>query len=398
MMLFIAGLFVSLFSVFTVFPLILSVVAKILPTKKRPNQSQEADFACIITVYKDIDCAKNLIDSLLNQQYTHYHIYLVADDCDVSGFEIKNERLTVLAPAQPFHSKVKSIHHAIDNFDSVHTHMIVFDPDNLAHPNFLKEINGLHYQGFHVVQGKRVAKNLDTKIACLDAFSEYYYNYTQRTVPFRLGSSATIAGSGMSLEIGLFKRFLKDEIEKEGDKLIIAEDKMLQVYVVKQGNRIAFAEKAIVFDEKVSNAHQVKRQRTRWITSYFQHLVTGFKLFADGVLKLSLNQMLFAYTIIIPPMFIIGLSWMLASVLLVFISLPLFFSLQTCLLAFVANIFVALLLGNAPSKVTASLFYAPVFVLNQVKALFSMKDTKTSFLTTEKTKNLSLEDVLNPKP
>lgn len=391
-----------LIALFTVFPLLLSLLSKIViilkGKKGSPISGSEKDYACVITVYKDIDCAQHLVLSLLGQHYPHFHIYLVADDCDSSKWSIKHPKLSVLQPEKPLHSKVRSIRYALDRLVQPHSHFIVFDPDNLAHPDFLHHVDKLHLQGYEVVQGKRVAKNLDTKYACLDAFSEYYYNYTQRTVPFSLGSSATIAGSGMSIPIALYHEFLQKEFDPLGDRVVIAEDKMLQVYIVEKKLVISFAEEAILFDEKVSTANQVKRQRTRWITSYFQYLLTGLGMLGRSILRLNWNQILFAYTIVIPPMFIIGLSWLALSVLYVFTSFASFVILQCCFFAFVLNIFVALILGATPNKVVTSLFYAPLFVWNQIRAMFSMKDTKTSFLTTEKTKNISVEDLLNSKP
>lgn len=396
------GLLLFLIALFTVFPLFLSVLSKIViilkDKKSSPISGHEKNYACVITVYKDIDCAQHLVLSLLGQHYPHFHIYLVADDCDSSRWTIKHPKLSVLQPERPLHSKVRSIRYALDSLVQSHSHFIVFDPDNLAHPDFLHHVDKLHLQGYEVVQGKRVAKNLDTKYACLDAFSEYYYNYTQRTVTFSLGSSATIAGSGMSIPIALYHEFLQKEFDPLGDKVVIAEDKMLQVFIVEKKQVISFAEEAILFDEKVSTAHQVKRQRTRWITSYFQYLLTGLGMFGRSVLRLNWNQILFAYTIVIPPMFIIGLGWLALSVLYAFTSFGSFVILQSCFAAFILNIFVALILGGAPNKVTTSLFYAPLFVWNQIKAMLSMKDTKTSFLTTEKTKNISVEDLLNSKP
>lgn len=396
-MLLIASIILALFSLFTLFPLLLSVLAPLFKKKPGRLEGEEADYACIITAYKDIECAKNLVISLIDQKYTSFQVYLVADDCPNVNIQVHHDKLSIIKPPVPLHSKVKSIEAGIEAFVRPHTHLIIFDPDNLAHPAYLQEMNQLYLRGYGSVQGRRVAKNLDTKFACLDAFSEYYYNYTQRTVPFALGSSATIAGSGMALPVQLYKDFIREDIEKHEGKLIIAEDKMLQVYVIEHGHRIGFAEDAIVYDEKVSTANQVKRQRTRWITSYFQYFLTGVKLLFASLFRFNWNQILFAYTIIIPPMFIIGLVWFVASVLFMFVSISFFATLQVALIAFVANIFIALILGGAPAKVTTSLFYAPLFVFNQVLALFSMKQTKTSFLTTEKTKNISIDELMKDK-
>jgi cellulose synthase/poly-beta-1,6-N-acetylglucosamine synthase-like glycosyltransferase len=401
MLLLISNIFIFIFALFTVLPLLLTLVARMVTLGKGDDftsETKEPDFACVITAYKEIDCSRNLVLSLLQQNYSHFHVYLLADDCHVSDWNIQHPKFTLLQPTEVLHSKVKSIRYCLDRFIRKHPYFIVFDPDNLAHPDFLSQMGLWHSKGFEIVQGKRTAKNLDTKYACLDAFSEYFYNYAHRTVTFRLGSSATIAGSGMSIPVDFYYQFLKEKFDTQQGTMVIAEDKMLQVYVVEQGYRIAYADHALVFDEKVSTAHQVKRQRTRWITSYFQYLLTSSKLLVTSFVSFNWNKLLFAYTLIIPPMFLIGLTWLLGSLLFIFTNLTLFFLLQVCAGAFVLNIFLALLFDKAPTKVILSLIYAPFFVLNQVKALFSMKDTKTSFLTTEKTKNLSLEEVMNPKP
>ncbi len=401
MLLILTNIFLLLFALFTALPLLLSWLAKIvkvqIPFKELVKNQAETDFACVITAYKDIECAKNLVLSLLQQNYVNFHVYLLADDCEISSWTIQHPKFSLLVPNEVLHSKVKSIRYTLENLVREHPYFVVFDPDNLAHPDFLKQVNFWHKKGFEVVQGKRIAKNLDTKYARLDAVSEYYYNYAHRTVTFTLGSSATIAGSGMAMPVQFYTQFLQEKFDTRSTSLVIAEDKMLQMYVVEKGYRIAFAEKALVFDEKVSTAHQVKRQRTRWITSYFQYLMAGLSLFFRSLGRCNWNKVLFAYTIISPPMFLVGLTWLVASFVLVFVSSLSFLLLQLCFLAFLLNVFSALLLGGAPSKVTLSLFFAPFFVFNQVKALLSMNQTRTSFLTTEKTKNMSLDEVLHPK-
>ena len=153
-MLIAAGIVLGFFWLFTAFPLFLSILAKVIPKQKRIARNNTIDFACVITAYKDIDCAINLVSSLLKQEYTSYHIYLVADSCTLSDFILKHERLTVFFPPTALNSKVKSIHYGLERLVREHSHFIVFDPDNLAHPQYLKEMNALHQQGFQIVQGK----------------------------------------------------------------------------------------------------------------------------------------------------------------------------------------------------------------------------------------------------
>src|SRR5690606_4912037 len=125
--------------------------------------------------------------------------------------------------------KVKSFIFGIKNFHRQHEAVLILDPDNLGHPDFLSEINNFFDFGYTAVQGRRTAKNLDSVYACMDATGEIYFNYTQKYVPYLLKSSANIAGSGMAIEYNLFLDYLNNPlIVNNLDKVIVAEDKILQ--------------------------------------------------------------------------------------------------------------------------------------------------------------------------
>lgn len=374
-------------------------LAMVLASYKRRNYklftNKHHDFACIITGYKNIDITYNLVNSLIAQNYDNFHIYLVADDCKFDHYLIENTRLSVLRPATPLSSKVKAILFAYDNFVRNHESVVIFDPDNLAIPNFLDEINVFLRAGYLSVQGRRTAKNLDTDYACLDAAGEFYYNHTQRFVPFVLGSSATIAGSGMAVEAKLYHEFLKNELELSKGEVIVAEDKMLQIHLVANKHIIAYADKAILYDEKVSSGEQVTRQRKRWLNSFFLHYIQAINLMIKGILSLNWNQAFFGYIISIPPMFLLGLS----SLLMIFLSL--FVSLKAVGLALlVIGMFVITYLGSlrasgAPKEVFRALGKIHLFVFRQLLAIIGIKQSNKDFLVTEKTKNVSLSDLLN---
>ncbi|MBY0425268.1 MAG: glycosyltransferase family 2 protein, partial [Cytophagales bacterium] len=237
-------------------------------------------FASIITAYKDVEIAGPLIESLENQNYANQHIFLVADRCDKNATEklVNGHNVTLIRPEIPFNSKVKSIRSVIEKLDDSFDAVVIFDPDNLAHPDFLATINKTMSQGFEAVQGQRTAKNLDTQIACLDALGEFYYNVNTRLIPFAIGSSATIAGSGMAIDLNLYKSYLNlDEVSEKDGKVVIAEDKILQTFIVGLGGTIAYAPDAIVYDEKIGTADQLQRQRTRWINTWFKHAGEGIQ-------------------------------------------------------------------------------------------------------------------------
>lgn len=363
---------------------------------------KKAHFACIITAYKQLDICWPLVDSLLQQQYEHYTIYLVADDCeamttDLPYNETMSNDLLVLRPNEKLGSKLKSIQYAIANFRQDHEAIIIFDPDNLAVPDFLAIANQYFQAGYKAVQGQRTAKNLETIYACADSISELYANYTGRFVPFQLGGSSAVAGSAMMIDTELYQKYLdSDEIFKDlaTDKVIVAEDNILQNFLVAQNYRIAFAKNAIVFDEKVSSAKQVERQRARWIFSYFQHAKTAANMLWQGAKNRNWNQFLFGGTTLFPPFFILILGAVALAGVDILLGATFFAGyLLLALFAFVINFFAVLYLAKAPKVIWQSLWGLPFFVLNQILALLQIRKLNTDFMITEKKHHISIKDI-----
>jgi len=111
---------------FLVFPFIMVLLSgifkdRVKPIKKGDAAYKEVDYGCIITAYKNAEIAKPLIESLVNtQKYNNLHVYLVADDCDMTGWDVSHDKLTVLNPQPPLKLKAKSIIHAIESFVRPH--------------------------------------------------------------------------------------------------------------------------------------------------------------------------------------------------------------------------------------------------------------------------------------
>ncbi len=365
------------------FPFVTSFLAYLKGYNSPKRNPEESDFACVITVYNNLDIAVPLVESLLQQKYTNYEIYLVADKVTVKDFPLSHPRLHVHYPEKPLNSKVMSINRAMELFVRKHAFVAIFDPDNLAHPDFLSEINAFHKQGFKTVQGKRTAKNLDTPYAALDAMGEYYYDYTVRRVPFVLGSSSTIAGSGMSIESNIYKKNIEREVSQfEQAGLVVSEDKSLQMELVDSGIRIAYANKAILFDEKVSTSDQVSRQRTRWLNSYFRHTLDVLILLLKGIFSGSWNRTLFSLTILMPPMIILAGGSIFLILLNLIFQPEWAFAIIGALLLFALTFILALKLNRAPTEIWKAIPLIPLFVIRQVLSLLKIRKANTDFMAT----------------
>src|SRR5690606_39101549 len=163
-----------------IYPIILFLLF-FLKQKKRVmeiNQFSELpDYAIIVTAYQQIYLLPVTMDSILKLNYSKYHIYVVADDCDISDLRFSHPQVTVLCPEQVLASNTKSHFYAINRFSRNHDVLTIIDSDNLVHPDYLNELNIYFNKGYDAIQGVRAPKNLNTTLACLDAARDLYYNY-----------------------------------------------------------------------------------------------------------------------------------------------------------------------------------------------------------------------------
>lgn len=357
----------------------------------------EIRFACVITAYRNAAIAQPLVDSLLRQSHANLGVYLVADECPALDFPIADQRFSALYPPEPLRLKVKSILYAVDHFRGPYDYLVVFDADNLAHPQFLEQLLPYLQAGYNCVQGQRCAKNLDSNYAALDSLGEHYKNFIEREAPFRLGGSAVISGSGMATETGLYLRYLHSpEIEqgKQQWKKMLQEDKILQNFLLRQDESIAYARNAIVFDEKVETGEAVETQRSRWLFSYFQNIPNALGILRRGLLRLSFNQIYFGLVTLALPMFIqLGLGILLA-ILGLFIAPVWSLVLLAALAIFSLNILWVLKLDDAPPQVWKVLWQVPKFILRQMAGLLKMRNPNKHFKHTAHGKVLSVEEVL----
>ncbi|MBC7774967.1 MAG: glycosyltransferase [Phycisphaerae bacterium] len=365
------------------------------------HQSTNHHFACIITAYRNVAIARPLVESLLRQTHPNLTIYLVADECPEFDFDISDKRFVALRPPEPLRLKAKSLLYAIDNFCGPHDFVAVFDADNLAHPQFLAEINRFANGGFRCIQGQRLAKNLDTTYAALDSMGEHYKNYIEREVPYRLGGSAVISGSGMATEVALYKAYLGSpdiNLGKHQWKKMLQEDKILQNFLLRRGERIAYARQAIVYDEKVETGEAVETQRSRWLFSYFQNMPNALGILRRGFFGLNFNQLYFGFVTLVLPMFIqLGLA--IVFVVLAFFIAPVWsVVLMAAIIIFSLNILWSLRLDDAAPEVLRAVWQVPKFVLRQFRGLFKMRSPNKYFKHTEHRKVVSVDELAERRP
>ncbi|MBO9684208.1 MAG: glycosyltransferase [Flavisolibacter sp.] len=358
------------------------------PIHKKPLVKKDFDFAAIITAHQDIRFIPPLVDSLLKQKYLNFHVYVVADACDITGLYFDDDKVSLLKPEKDFHAKIKSIQFAVSHFVRKHDALVIFDSDNLVHPDYFNVLNKYFQQGYRAVQTQMLSKNTSTVYSRLDSIGHIYHTFLERQMRMELGLSAHILGLGIAIELELYKEIMyKDRLG--------GFDKKLQADIVKKIPRLAYAEEAIVYDEKVDDGKTLEKQRTRWIFTYFHYFKTNWNLFFTGIKRFNVNLIYFGLIVLRPPLFIVLGSALLFGLINLFVA-PVYSLIWVGILFIYVLSFILIVLTQSKQRGMAeALFFVPVFVLRQVKALLKIKQAGKSFLKTEHTKVLYIEDILN---
>jgi cellulose synthase/poly-beta-1,6-N-acetylglucosamine synthase-like glycosyltransferase len=221
-------------------------------------------FAILLPAYNEEKVIGFAIESLKNLNYPKdlFKIFVVADHCSDRTVEIAHSMsVDVLAhdgPQCPT-GKGYALKWAVDKivqmkrFDAI----CYFDADSLAHPDFLKAVNDHVNAGEQVIQGHQLAKNRDGWISRILAAGHIISNRFFQKPKHDIGLSATLHGKGMCFTIDVAKEFPWDET-------CLTEDLEMQMRLVRNGVRIAWAEEAIVFDEEPTKIKQYIKRTVRW--------------------------------------------------------------------------------------------------------------------------------------
>lgn len=382
-------------AIYLVIPFLFVIIYSVLllfrvrtPFQKKPFLTDKNfEFAIIITAHEETMFVPPLVDSILKQKYPGFFVYIVGDNCDPGELQFDDNRISVLIPQPSLHSKIKSIHYAIDRFSRKHDALIILDADNLIHPFYLEAINQYFQKGYRVVQTDFKPKNMDTTYARMDAMGDMFNFFIEREVRMRLGLSAAIWGSGVAIDLALYQ-------EVSYSDFLGGFDKKLQSHLVTRVDRIAFSQEAVLFDEKITSGKSLENQRTRWISSYFKYFREIIGVLLTGIKKGDINLIYFGFITARPPLFIVIGCGIACLVLNYFIWPAAFFVWCGILLSFVLSFIIIVLLKGKDIRLLKSLLLMPLFVCRQVLALLKLKKAKKSFLKTKHSSLIYINDLV----
>ena len=183
--------------------------------------------------------------------------------------------------------------------------------------------------------------------------------------------------------------FQSNIYQRRKDGVILGEDKLIQSFAALQGERIAFEEHAVTYDEKVRAGRQVQHQRARWINSYFENLPLALRLMLKG--RSDWNALLMGLSSSRPPMLILTSLSLIMAVISWFFQPAITAVLLAGLVIFLAYFLIAVRLS--PHAMKVSLLSIPAFLIHQFIALIKSPKQRKEFIVTQKDNSVSIDDV-----
>lgn len=224
-------------------------------------------FAVLIPARNEEEVVGGLIDSLKKQDYPRelYEIYTLINNCDDST---PNKALEggakLLYMSGNVSSKGDVLREAFERlsgrgFDA----FIVFDADNVVHPDFIKKMNNIYQSGYKVAQGRKDSKNMKDNWISI-GYSLFYnlQNFFFNRARTHIKASATINGTGF---------MVAEDLVKDGfNPLSITEDIELSIMCILKGHKVVYCDDAITYDEQPGQFSTAWHQRMRWSKGIMQ--------------------------------------------------------------------------------------------------------------------------------
>ena len=349
-------------------------------TYSYPLAKKRYRFAILFPTYKEDKVIVQTVCSFLQQEYPkeNYDVVVISDKMkEITNQHLRQSPIDLLIVDFENSSKAKALNFAMDKLTGRKYDMVVIlDADNTVQPDFLQQISNGYECGANVIQAHRMAKNLNTSTAILDAVSEEINNSIFRKGHVKLGLSSALIGSGMAFEYQWFKENIK-KVSSAG------EDKELEMLLLKQRIYIDYMDDLPVYDEKTQKEYAFQNQRRRWLSAQFASLWEALPDLPHAVFSKNIDYCdKIAQWIMLPRVLLIGATGLL-SITTTLINWE--WSVKWWILLFV--LFLALCMAIPDYLVNKQLKKAigkiPLLAIMMFFNLFRMKGVNKTFIHTE---------------
>lgn len=240
--------------------------------RKREDEKEvkpKHSFALLVAAHNEELVIGDIIESLKILDYPRelYDIFVIADNCTDKTADRAREKGALVY--ERFSDDKRGKGYALEwmfnnlfNMDKKYDSVVIFDADNLASKNFLKEMNKKLCQGYKVVQGYLDSKNpVDTWITGSYSISFWSANRMFQLSRSNLGLSNQLGGTGFCIDMEVLR-------ELGWGATCLTEDLEFTCKLVLNNYKVGWAHDAIIYDEKPLTLVQSWHQRKRWMQGF----------------------------------------------------------------------------------------------------------------------------------
>ena len=260
----IQAVLLTLLGLSTLYLFIFSLAGLFYRQAPYPRVKEYSRIAVLIPAYREDEVIIGVTREALAQEYPHdsYDVIIIADSFQPATIaELKKLPVKLVEVKFEKSTKSKALNKALESIGDNYEIAVVLDADNIMARDFLDKINLAFHSDNVAVQGHRMAKNLNTSLAVLDALSEEINNHIFRRGHRVLGFSSAVIGSAMGFRYSFFKDLMQT-INTVGGF-----DKEIELKMLKARHKIAYLDDARVYDEKVQTSMDFSNQRRRWLSA-----------------------------------------------------------------------------------------------------------------------------------
>ncbi len=276
--------------------------------KKKYSEAEPYTFAILVCARNEQSVIGNLLDSLNRQEYPEEKrkVFVVAHNCSDETAAVAREHGAVVFERNnpDERSKGKALSYGIDRIQKEYPGefeaLCVFDADNVACKDFLKEINAALHSGADMVQGFRNSKNYHQN-GVSELFGAYWYQIMicQNLPHSAMKLPSTISGTGFAVKM--------DALKDGWKTYTLLEDIEFTCQMTLTGKKSILAPYAQFYDEQPANLWTGLCQRYRWSVGGYQVLRMYFPKFVKAVPKIGGSALKMMADLLLNPVLLISL-------------------------------------------------------------------------------------------
>lgn len=248
-------------------------VALLKKPKRAPKPERTHRLAILIAARNEERVIGSLLDSIAAQSYPAeaLDVFVCADNCTDGTAAVARAHGAIVYERRNDAKRGKGyvLDYLLKNIrgrdGARYDAYIVLDADNILDPDFVREIDRRCGEGYGIVTSRRNSKNYgDNWISAGYALWFLRESRYLNGARMALGTSCAVSGTGFLVSDAVLRRC------GGWHYFLLTEDIEFSIANILRGEKIGYADRAVLYDEQPTRFSQSWRQRLRWSKGYLQ--------------------------------------------------------------------------------------------------------------------------------